>query len=176
MLLLYLLHLILILLLALLSQRSVTHPAMPQVACIADSVYCNVFTIFTLSFSFSYLNTSSSPAEGLGSHVGWYEVILAHSSWPAQKVRQTMGHAGCCVACPLLCCYTAFQKENRELVPEVSTQQKYVSKGYYAWQRFLYSRRSRLAVQPSICNFYVDSLQTLKDVHDSQVSGSIYKR
>lgn len=80
MLLLYLLHFILILLLALLSQRSVTHPAMPQVACIADSVYCNVFTIFTLSFSFSYLNTPSSPAEGLGSHVGWYEVILAHSS------------------------------------------------------------------------------------------------
>lgn len=34
-----------------------------------------------------------------------------------------MGHAGCCVACPLLCCYAAFQKEHKELVPETPALQ-----------------------------------------------------
>lgn len=70
-------------------------------------------TVGMLSFSFLYLNASSSPAESLRAHVGWDKVVLAHSSWPAQEVCQTMGHAGSCVACPFLCCYAAFWKEKK---------------------------------------------------------------
>lgn len=80
-------------------------------------VWCHVFTVFTSPFSFSHLDTSSSPAKGLGAHIGGDKVVLAHCPWPAQEVCQAVGHTGGCVAGPLLCCYTAFQEEKEELVP-----------------------------------------------------------
>lgn len=80
-------------------------------------VWCHVFTVLTSPFSFSDLGASSPPAEGLGAHVGWDEVVLAHCPWPAQEVCQAVGDTGGCVAGPLLCCYTAFQEEKEELAP-----------------------------------------------------------
>lgn len=83
------------------------------------SVWCPVFTMST-ALSSLFLDASSPPAEGLGAHVGWDEVVLAHGPWPAQEVCQAVGHTGGCVAGPLLCCYTAFQEEKEELVPAFS--------------------------------------------------------
>lgn len=95
----------------------------------------DVFTIFQGSFSRLHLNISSSPAKSFCSHVGRYKVALAYSSWPTQEVCQAMGHAGCRVACPLLCCYTAFP--NKQLKVIVSNSKSNLFLYYYCKQTWI---------------------------------------
>lgn len=67
-------------------------------------------TLFTVSLKVlecSHLDVSPPPAEGLGADVGGDEVAVAHSSRPAEEVRQAVSHAGCRVAGSLLCCNAA---------------------------------------------------------------------
>lgn len=58
----------------------------------------------------SLLAVPLSPSERLGTNIGGDEVAVAHATWPAEEVCQTMGDACGCVARPLLCCNAEREK------------------------------------------------------------------